>query len=289
MKVKNKIVSYFFNNFDFLIRVMYCRFSWINKLLFWRFYASDFMALDRGFERRYTLLTNNNLNVIENKIVLELGPGNSYINAYNFLMRGAKKIILVDKFSRQTKTKKQKRFYYDEISYIKRKYKANDLFFLNEDDSINKKYIETHIGDASTIQLKDQVDFIFSVSVLEHIKEVRNFIQNLTKWLKPDGYIYHFIDLRDHYNFNQPFLFYKYSDNIWNSLLTREGVSYTNRVRYNNFKDIFKNCNLSTVYERKEEHRLLPKKIDNQFMGRNDLTIVQLEIILKKRNNNECN
>ena len=79
--------------------------------------------------------------------------------------------------------------------------------------------------------------------------------------------MYHKIDLRDHYNFNKPFKFYKYSNWTWNNLLTKEGVSYTNRLKINEYNNIFKDNKLLEVTK-------ITKKIGNK--------VGILEVILKK-------
>jgi len=101
----------------------------MNKLLFWKLYSSDFEKLDRIFEDSLTILKRNNIS-IKDKTILEIGPGNSYMIAYNFLMHSAKKVIQVDKFQRTIKTKRQKEYFKREIEYVSKKY-GQKPFFVN--------------------------------------------------------------------------------------------------------------------------------------------------------------
>ena len=206
MKIENRLAGFFFNNFDFVVRFIYSNLQ-LNTL-FKNYYISDFYEIDNKFTNLKKIMDSLGLN-FENKVCLELGPGNSYINSYNLLLNGAKKVILVDKYPRLSNNKKIKALHHKEIEYVKNKYKLNDLFFL-KNGKINSKYIEFIDGDITKIYFKKQLDFVLSFSVLEHIKNVKKVISKFSNIIKHGGLMYHSIDLRDHYNFNNPFLFYKY-------------------------------------------------------------------------------
>lgn len=284
MKVENKILAFFFNTFDFPIRFVYTQLGPIsvllNKGMFWKLYSSDFRDLDKKFEETYQLLEKNKVE-IKDKIILELGPGNSYINAYNFLLKGAKKVILVDKFPRNFNSKKQKQFFNQELDFIKEKYNKKNLFFV-KNENLDSKYIEIIKGELSNIDSKQKVDLIFSISVLEHIKDINSNIKSMYNILRSGGFMYHKIDLRDHYNFNSPFLFYKYSERTWNKYLTREGLSYTNRVRYDEFLDLFKRDKFKVKYINSIKYIGKESLFSNEFKNRLDLKIGKMSLILKK-------
>lgn len=275
----------FFNNFDFLIRFVYCRLdpisSFFHNLMFEKLYKSDFVKLDKKFEEVLAVFKKRKID-IKNKVILELGPGNSKINAYNFLLNGAKKVYLVDKFPRSAKPSKQKGFDEQEINYIKKKFRKEKLFFLDEENNPKKEFIKFVPKDlVETKNLK--ADLIFSVSVLEHIKNIEKNIDAMTKILNPKGIMFHHIDMRDHFNFENPFLFYKYSDFAWNNFLTKEGISYTNRWRYDDFIGLFKKKNLKIVWENKITYPLEKERINKKFADHSNLDIGILDIILKKQ------
>ena len=274
MQVKKGFLGYFYNHCDFFVRFLYCRFPVINKLLFWKLYSSDLDQLDKDFEEMKKKVNFNN------KICLELGPGNSFLMAYNCLMSGAKKVILVDKFSRHIKSEKQKEFFQKELDFIRSKY-GKELFFF-KDGQLDRRYIDFVIGDITKMHFEQKVDLVYSISVLEHVKSVKETIKALSKVLKKDGLMYHHIDLRDHYNFEQPFLFYKYSDKVWNKYLTREGVSYTNRIRYREFMNFFLDSSLKVVSDRKERFIFKVKKISRKYSNMKNLDIGIMKVLLKK-------
>ena len=284
MEINNRFAAFIWNNFDYGIRFAYCRLGWvsrvINRILFWKLYSSDFKALDEKFEKMKEVLDEQNMS-IKGKTVLELGPGNSYINAYNFLMMGAKKVILVDKYPRLIKTDKQMEFFKEEIDYITQKYGQKLPFIKN--GKVDSKYIQFIDKDLTEAEVKD-VDFIFSNSVLEHIRNVEDNIKAMSLCLNKNGYMLHNIDLRDHYNFNKPFLFYKYSDNTWNKYLTKEGISYTNRWRYDDFMKRFQENGFKTIYEKKTTAQLEDIKLDDKFALKKKryLEVMTLQILLQK-------
>jgi len=279
LKIKNNFLSGIFNIFDFPIRFIYCRFS-LNKLFFWKFYSSDFNKLDKKFEEMKIFLKKNKFN-FKNKICLELGPGNSYLNAYNFLLLGAKKVILVDKYPRYITTEKQKEYFLKEIEFIKKKYKKKNLFFIKNSE-IDPNFIEFIPKGLTEIKKEIKVDFVYSISVFEHIKDVEKNIKKLGQIVKKNGLMYHSIDMRDHYNFNKPFLFYKYSKNTWEKYLTKLGVSYTNRIRYSKFKKLFEKYGFETIYEETKKFDLKKYKISKEFdLNDKSLNIGVTKILLK--------
>ena len=284
MKINNAILSFFWNYFDFFIRFGYCRLGPVsklmNKILFWDLYSSDFEKLDKIFEDSLTLLKRNNI-FIKNKTILEIGPGNSYIIAYNFLILGAKKVILVDKFPRTIKTKRQKEYFEREIEYVSKKYGQTPLFVTNGE--INGEYIEFINKNLTETNIKN-VDLIFTNSVLEHIKPIKENIWFMSKILNKNGYMLHNIDLRDHYNFNKPFFLYKYSDRVWTNFLTKEGISYTNRLRYDDFVQLFKNRGFKIIWEKKQKEKLVDTKLCSELKNKNkgDLEITFLSVLLQK-------
>lgn len=286
MQINNKFAGIFFDSFDVPLRYIYTQTgplsNVINRIMFWKLYASNFHKLDEKFEESLSLLKKNNVSV-SGRVVLELGPGNSYINAYNFLMQGAKKIILVDKFPRILRTSKQKYFYKEELEYIKQKYCKTDLFFIDEDGFPMTKYIKFISSDISKSSLKESVDLIYSVSVLEHLQDVSGTNHKMETLLNPGGFMLHDIDLRDHYNFGNPFLFYKYSDYVWNNYLTKEGLSYTNRWRYDDFMSEFRKYDFLITHEEVERFEIPSNlKINDKFRSYKNLEIGKLKIILQK-------
>lgn len=280
MEVSNRYFGYLYNKLNFLVRFVYCRVPFLNRILFWKLYTSDFRALDTEFEEMKEMLSRRGFD-FKNKVCLEIGPGNSYINAYNLLMHGAKKVIMVDKFPRYIRTSKQRDYFKRELQYIKRKQGKNELIFWNGEE-LDKRYIQFIPKELTQIELQQEVDFVLSISVFEHIKDVAGNIRKLSRVVKPGGIMFHKIDMRDHYNFNKPFLFYTYSEETWNSVLTKEGVSYTNRLRYGDFKELFEASGFRILDQKLCKFPLNAQKIHSQIARKSDLDVGIAAIVLQK-------
>jgi hypothetical protein len=65
--------------------------------------------------------------------------------------------------------------------------------------------------DAGQVQLKEPVDFIFSLSVLEHIRHLPEVLNHLRTLLRPSGAMCHWVDVRDHTSFADPLAFLRLS------------------------------------------------------------------------------
>jgi predicted SAM-dependent methyltransferase len=196
-------------------------------------------------------------------------------------MLGARKVILIDKYPRIIKSGKQREYFKNEITYIKQKYNKNPCFITN--DLVDVCFLE-YIPRELTELTINNVDLIYSNNVLEHIKNVELNIKSMSRILKPGGYLYHNIDLRDHYNLNKPFLFYKYEDQIWQKYLTREGVSYTNRLRYDDFIRMFKENGFEVIHYQTTKQECDMSNLSSKYRSKDidSLQTTGLSILLKK-------
>lgn len=275
MRVKNRILSHFINESDFVIRFFYCRFGFMKKAMFWHLYSSDFRQLDHTFETMKTVFEKNRVR-IKDKIILELGPGNSKIIAYNFINNGAKEVILLDKYPRFQMSERQRLFQKDELEFILRKFDVSD-------NLIHQDNIRFISGDLCESNLTN-VDIIVSNNVLEHIKNIDEVIGCMSKMVVKGGYMYHNIDFRDHFNFDSPFLFYKYEEDIWNNYLTKEGISYTNRLRYDDYMNLFEKYSFEVISEDIVRQDLDSARLSSRFVNKrkSDLEICKLKLLLRK-------
>ncbi len=288
MKIKNKLISYLFRNFDYILRFLYCRMPLVNiilpKLFFWKFYKSDFVIVMQCFETMENVLKKADFS-FKNKTVLEIGPGNSYLNAYSGLVRGAKKVILIDKFPRYIQTEKQIDYCRSEIAYFKDLYKLRSIDYINENTcDLNDRKIKFISGEFPAITLNEKIDLIYSISVMHLIKNPELYIKKMSEVIKPGGIMYHQIDLKDKFNntVDSPFLFYKYSDFTWEHLLTKEGSSYANRLRYLDYLALFNKYGFKLIWHQTEKNQIGNIKINKKFAGRDDLDAGLLDVLLRK-------
>lgn len=239
---------------DGLIRFFYTQVPparFITKIALKKKYSTGDIS-QKYFNNFKNLLNQHSLS-IANKTILEIGPGDSYQLALDAIANGAKHYFLIDKFPRMNAN------HHPQITWITGE--AADL---------------SNIADNS-------IDIIWSISVLEHVKNMAGAIKEMHRVLKPGGLNCHWIDLRDHYDFNKPLEFLKYGNNNWNKYLTKEGISYTNRLRACDYQRLFSNLflikELSVQYAQRP-----PSKIHRDFnhYSKNDLLSTGIKILNQK-------
>jgi len=226
-------------------------------------------------------------NQLSGKSLLELGPGDSIATAVISASHGAK-ATLVDagQFVRS-----DHRFYTeiaDKLAVSKNGFKLN----LDDCDSIDKlleichaKYL-TH-GLQSMVQIESgSVDFMFSQAVLEHIvrDEFLKTLRECRRILKPGGFASHQVDLRDHLGGALNNL--RFSDNVWESKLFLNSGFYTNRIRYTEMLDLFREAGfvvVSTSVRRWQELPTSKSKLSFRFQDLpvDELLVSTFDVILK--------
>jgi SAM-dependent methyltransferase len=247
-------------------------------------YSSNYESLNNYFHIIADVLKKHKFS-IRGKSILEIGPGNSYINAYNFLLSGASDVVLIDKYPRYLDTERQRTYVKNEIEYFKFKYHVKTFKYINtETFGLNPDYLRFIPGDLRAVGLDHNVDFIYSIAVLHHIRELEKYVQKMSELLNRGGMMYHVVDLKDKlYFFGNPFLFYKYSDYVWDNILTEETVTYTNRVRYQDYVDMFKRSGFDLLWKKTISHDYPQFRINKKFAGRSDLNIGDAHFLLRKR------
>lgn len=282
----NPLVRFLINRFDFLIRFFYCKLKLykVFNLLMPQLYSSNYESLNSYFDIMADVLKKNKF-TIAGKSVMELGPGNSYINAYNYLQSGARKVVLIDKFPRYADTDRQVSYIKREIEYFKATRGVRQFDYVDESTCrLNPEIITFIAGDLCDCPVKGKVDLIYSIAVLHHIKGLDRYVRRMHELLNPGGMMFHVIDLKDKFHFfGNPFLFYKYSDFTWEHFLTDEAVTYTNRVRYREYLDLFADNGFDLVWEETISHDVPKFKIDRKFSGRDDLHVGDARFLLRKK------
>lgn len=289
------MLKHIYNKFDYVVRFLYTQIpivrNIIRKILFWKIYTSDFNRIDDVFIELDETFNHYGI-TLKDKQIVELGPGNSIALALNCLCNGAQKYQMVDKYPRIFKNDKQREFILKQITYFENKYSRNLNDFVNkitlEFNQEKLSYVKNSVEDLKTIS-SDSIDLILSISVFEHVKDVETSFQEMNRILKMDGVMYHKIDLRDHYNFDKPFKFLKYSDFLWNNFLTKEGFSYTNRLRVDDFKNILAKHGFEIIeLENDIFEGDLPNKgqLNERFSNKDndDLKVIGMTILAKKVN-----
>ena len=285
LKNKNSLFFSFIRHNYFPIKFIYTRFRLYNLVKIFRpgIYDSDYDSLDRYFELMHRHLKKFKFN-FKNSMVMELGPGNSYIIPYNFLRLGAKKVILLDKYPRVDNTPHQREYSLREHDYFKKKYGADTGRYFDASAAMPRdEYISYQAGDLVYTDFPGKFDLVYSIAVLHHIQDLESSIKKMGAIVKKGGMMFHVVDFKDKWHsLGLPFAFYRYSDRVWNRFLTDASLTYTNRIRYGDYVELFRKYGFEILWQQTWEFPVTEKKIDRRFAGRADLHIGDAHFLLKK-------
>ena len=233
-----------------------------------------YINLIRRYDKNFTL---------KNKVILEIGPGDNFLLAYIFILNGAEKVYLIDKFHKPLDIS------YDLIllkRYIKKFFHFFTDYNLKNIENKIKYYANSPFENFNVLK-KNSIDLIISNAVLEHIFDIESAIRIISLLLKDGGLTIHRIDLRDHLHIaDNCFLdFLKFSPRFW-----RFFGDLTNRMRYPEYINLFDRYHLELIYIYTLKIGLISKinKIKNnfnrnyRFLNDEDLSIGAFDIIAKK-------
>lgn len=182
---------------------------------------------------------------------LELGPGDSLLSALVAYACGAKQIYLLD----------VGRFASMDLALYQRaaaQLKACGLRVPQTFDSVDEmlrkcgaQYLSNGLAGLESIA-SDSVDFIWSHSVLEHVRksEFTDTAIQCRRILRATGFASHHVDLKDH--LARALNNLRFSEKVWESRLFRNSGFYTNRIRYSEMLADFDRCGFSVSVSAKE-------------------------------------
>ncbi|VEP13241.1 conserved hypothetical protein [Hyella patelloides LEGE 07179] len=146
-------------------------------------------------------------------------------------------------------------------------------------------YLTEGLQSLKTIQ-SESVDFVFSHAVLEHVRLTEFFdtMKEIRRIIRPNGVCSHCIDLKDHFVSSLNNL--RFSQKIWESSIITNSSFYTNRLRYSQLLQLFKEACFETevVTTTRWPHLPIPKqKMSSEFQSlpQEELCISGFDVILK--------
>jgi len=269
-----RLIDSILKKYDFVFRFLYSRCPLVRDVL------HGFQKCRYHIDENYSLGVFRSISAIlqahhidfKGKTLLELGPGDNRGVGYSFLANGAAHYIFCDKFPRKNKAEEKTRKYFE--GYFKTTVAPHSYH-----DIRNGAELLKDIPDHS-------IDIIISVSVFEHMEKAKEAFEEMGRVLKPGGMAYASIDLRDHYNFNYPLLFLKYSDKTYNRLLSCPGYSYTNRLRADDYQKILDSTPFRQRMVKKHTMEIPVDRgqIEHRFLEKGDavLRVARMELLLEK-------
>lgn len=221
---------------------------------------------------------------IKGKTLLELGPGGSLGFGLLTLQFGAKKYYAIDDGIHTFVGKRQLLQY----SQLCGDMKNIQHYFIPQKDGVsyNPHFIQyLSINQESTYPLPDNsIDVIYSCAVLEHVHDLTLCFSEMTRVLKPNGIMYHEIDLRDHI-FSQCSLWFLAINDFWFRLLFSHTGGFVNRKRKNHYQQLAKKygfTELSTETTIAYKADTIPKRLQLLY-PREDIRTLAFYTILRKK------
>lgn len=183
-------------------------------------------------------------------VLLELGPGDSLASALLGYASGASKTYLVDVYSF---ARKDVAFYQTLAADLcNRGLQCPNLSgALSFDDILqasNARYLTDGLASLCAIP-SESVDFVWSHSVLEHIRkdELPDVLFELRRILKPGGFSSHNIDYQDHLDYSLNNL--RFSEKLWESDFFAKSGFYTNRAPAIRLHGMLKEAGFKILHE----------------------------------------
>ena len=202
-----------------------------------------FMNFLKYFNDIMAVLGRHDIDLPETAI--EIGPGPRPYTALRFLLEGTKRFVVNDVLPVQHWFERE--FIQDLRSFLRyinfgREAELDGIILASGTDKVAIKGLEIHDRQPfEMIAIDDQVDFIFSTSVLEHVMQPSAVARKMALLLRPGGYAWHSIDLRDHRDFNAPLAFLGLSTRDYAS------INSENRLRTSDWLEVFQGVGFDTI------------------------------------------
>lgn len=169
-----------------------------------------------------------------NASVLEVGPGDNFGVALQFLTHGASGVTCLDKYYSARDAARQKNIY--EALRARLTPAGNEIFdrALKFSDGqavpcggMLRCVYGTGIEEAASVLPREGFDFIVSRAVIEHVRDARAAVVAMDGLLKPGGLMLHKIDFRDHGLFSgrgrHPLTFLTFPDALYRHVARASG------------------------------------------------------------------
>jgi hypothetical protein len=204
--------------------------------------TTDFAISNAKYYIRF--LPTNELGYLNDKVLLEIGPGQDFGLQLLLLGFGPKKIILIDKFLGEWNENYHPLVYKRLLVKAEIEFPGVDFSHLKEVIHRGSHQIEGlelhHVGleDVNLIA-SNSVDITFSNACFEHLLHSEKAIKQLARISKVGGLGFHQIDFRDHRDYDKPLEFLTFSNFSFKFILKFSNCCFGNRLRHQDFANLF--------------------------------------------------
>ena len=188
---------------------------------------------------------------INDSLVLEYGPGDIPGVALFFYAWGAKKVYCVDRFSLISISTFNTEVIEEILNLLplEQRQRAFECFneFGKPHSGFNENCIKYIVNKKGLSGFTDEVDFIFSRAVLEHVSDISAIIHDMENALKKGGVTVNKVDLKSHGLHRGNILeFLTWPTFLWNLMYSEKGVP--NRWRLDEYKKILSHSQLKLIF-----------------------------------------
>lgn len=144
-------------------------------------------------------------------------------------------------------------------------------------DLLGFKYVVVQSGMLSPLE-NSSFDIAVSSGVLEHIHVniLPEFVAGIAALLKPGGYSFNSINLRDHlYSYDKSVSckqYLSYPDSVWKRWFEND-VQYINRVQSSLWAELFRSAGLELIKEEVDNEDISDMKIADDYLGYDSLEL----------------
>lgn len=191
---------------------------------------------------RYLDLTDDSIkDYLNDKVLLEYGPGDMPGMALILYAKGANKVYCVDRFpllSFSAFNSEALQAIIDKLSADEQQ-RAKNCFneFGNPSSGLKPECIEYITHKKGLSQLNQEIDLTYSRAVLEHVNSLSETFQDMYRALKPSGIAVHKVDLKSHGLHRENQLdFLTWPDYLWKIMYSNKGVP--NRYRIDEYRKV---------------------------------------------------
>lgn len=187
---------------------------------------------------------------LNNKKILEYGPGDTLGVALLMYAFGASSIRCVDRFPLSTDSKKSSEIYIELINLLQKKplERAKSAFVEkgNPTSGLNPELITYSVQNNGLSGEVKEYDLIISRAVLEHVNDLEETILDIDQALKIGGTTVHQVDLKSHgLDRYRDFDFLCWPQYLYKLMYSHKG--FPNRWRVDKYLQLIKNTELRLI------------------------------------------
>lgn len=189
---------------------------------------------------------------IQDKELVELGPGVNFGTALVLLSWGARKATVSDRFLASFQAEYHVPVYREVIGLLQREEPSVDLRAFEEVISTGKHETSQLSCDTTPLETlaekyPEAFDITLSNAVFEHLYHPMKALTSLHRATRPGGSGFHQVDFRDHRDFSKPLEYLQLDEFSFHEMLEERHCECGNRIRPDEMLALFRHVGFDAV------------------------------------------